>query len=130
MSYLDDIVYLFENNAITGGATGWTAYKEFTPEGEDNLVVIYSTGGTGAQTKDLNSRDVDFQIALRGTANDLPSTENKLEAIKQLLIAQKNTIINSVSYAGIVEVSERISTGRDDNNRPQLVQNFKAFRNA
>lgn len=122
MALLDDIKTRLEAQSVTGGATGWTAFKGFLPDTTDKVVAIFETGG---ETPEMAMGGVDypkptFQIRIRGDIRDYAVARTKAQAA---IVALHRFEVNNQTLFAIQ--SAPISIGNDKSDRPNLTANFR-----
>ena len=126
MSVIDDVIAHLTTNSIIEGGTGWEGVIDHMPDSPDKVVAVFPTGGDQPELS-ATVRYPTFQIRVRGEANvaGYNVMRDKMEAIYSELLGIANEVVNTVTYAFIIPISEVLSLGRDKNNRPEISRNFR-----
>lgn len=131
-AYLLDDLSVFLSSQGLGGATSsasWMITKAYMPPQPNNVIGLFETGGEAPDRYQANLDYPRFQVRCRGTAFAYSSARAKLFAVFQALQGVDNgRTINGRYYPGIEAVSDAIGFPLDSNNRPEVLQNFRAFR--
>jgi hypothetical protein len=105
-------------------------YRNDKPDTEDNLIVIYDTGGQpalhsiGSQPASLEKPT--FQVLIRNTSHD--TAESQAEDIKDALDGLTKQTINGTRYEVIFMEGDMLHLGKDDRERTQFTVNFVTWR--
>lgn len=95
------------------------------PASPNDCVTIYDTGGADPMVVD-DIYSPTIQIRVRNL--DSQSAYAKQYQIRDILVAEKNRIINSTDYIAMWLQGDIISIGRDENNRYILTSNYRLMR--
>lgn len=127
MALLDEIGDYLTAQGLVGGATGWTLALSQMPTSPDKIVAIFETPGRAP----LPRVEMDmpaFQVRVRGTVRGYADARTKLAAVQAVLHGLANTSLSGVYYVSILAQGSAISMGNDENNRPEISQNYLARR--
>jgi len=91
----------------------------------NDCVTIYDTGGSDPMVVD-DVYSPTIQVRVRNL--DSQAGYAKQYQIRDILVAAKNQIINSVDYVSMWQQGDIISIGRDENNRYILTSNYRLMR--
>jgi len=95
------------------------------PASPNDCVTVYDTGGSDPMVVD-DVYSPTIQIRVRNL--DSQAAYAKQYQIRDILVAAKNQIINSVDYVAMWQQGDIISIGRDENNRYILTSNYRLMR--
>lgn len=134
MALLDDVETRLSTQSVAGiaGSTnavdlGWTIYKGFMPPDPDKAIGIFETGGFPAEAiPELNYPT--FQLRVRSSSTGYSTGRQKVTDAETALHGIVNITINGRYYPGFFAMSDAISLGVDNENRPIIAQNYKAMR--
>ena len=102
-------------------------YVNEEPASPNDCVTIYDTGGSDPMVVD-DVYSPTIQVRVRNLDSQLAYA--KQYEIRDILVAAKNQIINSVDYVSMWLQGDVISIGRDENSRYILTSNYKLMRSA
>jgi len=95
------------------------------PASPNDCVTVYDTGGSDPMVVD-DVYSPTIQVRVRNL--DSQAAYAKQYQIRDILVAAKNQIINSVDYVAMWQQGDIISIGRDENNRYILTSNYRLMR--
>lgn len=95
------------------------------PASPNDCVTVYDTGGADPMVVD-DVYSPAIQVRVRNLDSQLAYA--KQYQIRDILVAAKNQIINSVDYVAMWQQGDIISIGRDENNRYILTSNYRLMR--
>lgn len=105
-------------------------YRNDKPDTQNNLIVIYETGGQPAlHSVGVRSASLEkptFQVLVRNTSHD--EAEIQAQEIKDTLDGLTRQTINNTRYEVIFMEGDVIHLGKDDRERTQFTINFVAWR--
>lgn len=131
-TYLLDDLSAFLSSQSLGGATSsasWMITKGYMPPKPDNVIALFETGGEPPNRYQANLDYPRFQVRCRGTAFSYSSARAKLWSVFTTLHGVDNgRTIQGRVYPSIEAVSDVIGFPLDSNNRPEVLQNFRALR--
>ena len=105
-----------------GASSGWSIFIDAEPATPNTTVTIYNTGGRPPDP--LYRLDYpSAQIRVRGAANGYAEARSKIEACKDALLGLPSQVVNGDQWDGILPITDIISLGRDEKNRPLMVFN-------
>lgn len=97
--------------------------------GEQNTVITCYDTGAFSDADPRYMRDFPtVQIRVRGNVGDYAGAFLKQEQIKETLIGRTAESVGTALYVGIYLLSDILSLGYDDNNRPIIVSNWRSVR--
>lgn len=138
---LDEVVSLLTSTGVAvaklPGSTStisWTIYKSLLPDRPDTAIVLTETSGEPPYGRFDAGRPT-FQVRVRGARIDRSTSaysdaRAKIEEIKAALHARAASTLYGSYYAGIWAEQDAYALGYDENNRPELVVNFRTARDS
>jgi hypothetical protein len=105
---------------------GFVVRKAYMPAEPDKVVSLFEYPGMAP----LVGSDMDrphFQVRVRGDAWGYEEARALLAAVQGVLHGFTGEV-GGVYYPGISALSSPLSLGFDQNNRPEIVQNYRAMR--
>jgi len=126
MSILDDVGDKLVADAIVSGATGWTLYKSYLPATPDKAIALFEAGGDAPDQTPGTAHDFpDFQVRGRSAEFTYDVLRTKMQEVFDSL---NDATLSGYIYTFAVQ-SGPIPMGFDkQNNRPELVWNFRAMK--
>lgn len=100
-------------------------YVNEEPAAPNDCVTVYDTGGSDPMVVD-DVYSPTIQVRVRNLDSQLAYA--KQYQIRDILVAEKNRIINSTDYISMWLQGDIISIGRDENNRYILTSNYRLMR--
>jgi len=100
-------------------------YVNEEPAAPNDCVTVYDTGGADPMVVD-DVYSPTIQVRVRNLDSQLAYA--KQYQIRDILVAEKNRIINSTDYISMWLQGDIISIGRDENNRYILTSNYRLMR--
>lgn len=126
--------YLVAQGLVDGG-TGWTSYRRFMPDRENQVVVISEDGGPDPEARRATGMgsaalgDAGVQVMVRGGPRDSDASEAKASAILNALHGLGPTTMDATEYKRTLSLTlEPIFAGFDDNERPIHTCSFRLTR--
>lgn len=122
--------YLVANSQVEG-ATGW---KLFTgtgmPAEPDQVVVLMEAPGIRPEMSLPALTYPQFQVMVRAGKLDYDTARDKLKDIYDLLHGGNSgrRLLGSATYHHILALSDPIPLGLDENERPEIAQNYHTAR--
>jgi hypothetical protein len=128
MALLGEIADYLDAQSLTGGATGWTAKTgRFSEESDQQVLVRATPGQTPEAWTDLEYPG--FQIVTRGPVDDVVTAEAQADRVFGALHrVTPGTALGGKVYAGLTALQSPYVMEWDTQNRPIVVQNFRALR--
>ena len=125
MALLDDVAAFLDAQGVTGGATGWTAFKSFVPPSPDQVVVVTETGGGEPdQTDGDRFEEITFQVRVRGAPMDYAGARAKA---REVYLALNDAALGADYVYCYATQAGPAPLGYDSNDRPELTWNFRAL---
>lgn len=129
MALLDEMStrLIGQSVGVTGSTANWVVKKGWMPPAPDRAIGIFETGG---RPNDPGQGLVDrptFQVRIRGPKGGYSTMRSKVAAARVALETGPLTLQNRY-YVQIVADSEPVFLGYDANQRPEMVQNYTAWR--
>jgi hypothetical protein len=110
------------------GTFAQTIHVSREPVSPDNVVTLYDTGGSSPLLSDhAELRENSIQVRVRNTS--YPDAYNKQLEIARVFQGQEPFLQGESEYAGVWQVGDIISIGRDDSDRFLLTSNYRVVRN-
>ena len=107
----------------------WAVFKGFEPATPDKCISLFETGGDPNEQHEATPIDrPTFQVRVRSDDYGYSTGRTKIAAARTALELVGNTSLSGRRYVHVVAMSEPISLGLDENQRPRFVQNFRAIR--
>jgi len=128
MAILDDMRDHLVTNSIVEGATGWQCLIGRITDNQDQQVALFETGGetpdasTGTDTK---VDEVTFQVRVRASVLAYDDARSKIQDVFDTL---QDATISGYVYVFAIQAGP-LNMGYDNNNRPELAQNYRALKN-
>ena len=123
-----DIADLLESSGSGLNLTiGTNLFVDTAPHTVDKCITVIDTPGLPPQLNYSYER-VGVQLLQRGKKLDYIDAYNNLYAIKSYLHGKNDLTISGAKYILIYVVSDILSLGSDDNNRPLLSCNLRIHR--
>lgn len=137
MPLLDEIASRLDdqNLASTSSGADFFLVKAIMPDttaAGDRVVALFETGGGPPSPRPVYHQPT-FQVRVRGDAMDAtsgayPAARSQIEKIWLDLNGLGNLSLSGTHYAGIWAEQSPFLLRYDDNQRPELVCNFRAIR--
>lgn len=131
MSLLSEIGdYLVAQNLVEG-SSGWRLFHGTgMPAEPDQVVVLMEAAGLRPEMSVPELTYPQFQVTARGAKLDYDTVRDKLKEIYDLLHGGNTgrRSLGGVTYHHILALSDPIPLGLDDNERPEIVQNYHTAR--
>lgn len=124
---LDEIGQFLIDQNLVGGATGWTLAKGWMPPEPNKVVGVFEYPGEPPFAGRIEIDIPAFQIRVRAEKEDYVAARTEIEAIYLALHGYSGTL-SGVYYVMITALASPLPLGRDENERPEIVQNFSAKR--
>lgn len=127
-STADDLAGYLDANSVgtLAAATGWSISFGMEPASPETAITLYDTGGLEPDTDQLDVLRPSIQVRVRGS--DYRAAYAKQVAIRDLLHAMPETVIEGTLYLAVTASSDILSIGRDDNDRFILTANYRVMR--
>ena len=113
---------------VKGAATGWAVFTGDGPDQPDSIITSIDTGSLQPPSPKFSRDFPTVQVAVRGDVEDFENGFAKCQAIKDELLGKTQEIIGVNNYIGIYMLTDIISLGRDEKERPRFSLNFRAVR--
>jgi hypothetical protein len=109
------------------GVFAQTLHVSREPTSPDNVVTLYDTGGSNPLYSDhAELREQNIQVRVRNTS--YPNAYTKMQEVVRLFQGQEPFTQGVHDYAGVWQIGDILSIGRDDNDRVLLTGNFRVVR--
>ncbi len=122
----DEIAQHLDDQAVTGGATGWEARTGRLTESQDQLVLVTETAGEAPEAgSDLERPG--FQVLVRGAVDGVTAARAKADEI----LGQLHRFIGTAGgkpYVGVLATGQPFIVAWDDRKRPVLATNYRTMR--
>jgi len=118
---------------LTSTATWRIAYNEFLPSSigsssQAQQIAVTPTGGFPEEAAEAMQRKT-FQMKVRCAAVTSSTVlDDKMDNIDDALNLKADQTWNSRKYVFVQKQGDRLYLGRDSQDRPEMVQNYVAFR--
>ena len=123
-----DIAELLESSSSGLGLTiGTNLFIDTAPASIDKCITIIDTSGVSPELNYIYER-VGIQLLQRGLKFGYVDAYNTLQSVKVYLHGKNDITLSGTRYILIFVVSDILSLGYDDNNRPLLSCNFRIHR--
>jgi len=128
---LDELATYLQGQGVasTSQSAAWALFKGYEPSTPDKCISLFETGG------DPNEQNVNtpidrptFQLRVRADDYGYSTGRAKIAAARTALELIGNSTLSSRRYIHVVAMSEPVSLGLDENQRPRWVQNYRAIR--
>ena len=128
---LDELATYLQGQGVasTSQSASWAVFKGFEPDTPDKCISLFETGGNPNE-QNVNT-PVDrptFQLRVRADDYGYSTGRAKIGAARTALELIGNSTLSSWRYVHVVAMSEPVSLGLDENQRPRWVQNYSAIR--
>ncbi len=108
----------------TNPSAEWASHVSKMPENPDRAVAIFDTGGGNSHPSLL----LDFatvQVRVRSAAGDNSGAWTKIKAVKDRLLGYPSANVGSDRVVSITSIGDITFLGRDINDRPEYVTNWR-----
>ncbi len=122
-----DVAQLIEDAALGFGVFGTDLFVSKQPDSPNECITIFDTGGEDPEARYVYDRPF-VQILVRGLSYDAAYLQ--LTTIRGAVNGQNNITLNGTRYIQILQQSDIIFTGYDDQDRAELTLNFAIHRTA
>lgn len=123
-----DIAELLETSGAGLNLTiGTNLFVDTSPSTPDKCTTVIDTSGLAPELNYVYER-VSIQILQRGKKYGYIDAYSTLHAIKTYLHGKNDITLSGTRYILIYVISDILSLGYDDNNRPLLSCNFRIHR--
>lgn len=124
MALLDDLLTALVNEGlVVTSEADWKIFLGYMPESPNRCVCVYETPGLAPEAR-WEVDYPDFQVKVRGNAEDYQAVRAKLQAIFDFLHSGQADV--GAAYVSIdAKNSGPLSLGQDEQKRPSLVQNYR-----
>lgn len=128
---LDELATYLQGQGVasTSQSASWAVFKGFEPDTPDKCISLFETGGNPNE-QNVNT-PVDrptFQLRVRADDYGYSTGRAKIAAARTALELIGNSTLSTRRYVHVVAMSEPVSLGLDENQRPRWVQNYSAIR--
>jgi len=126
MALLDDMRDHLITNSIVEGATGWQCLIGRITDNQDQQVALFETGGeTPDESQETRVDEVTFQVRVRAAEFAYNAARSKIQDVFDTL---QDATISGYVFVFAIQAGP-LNMGYDNNNRPELVQNYRALKN-
>ena len=113
---------------VFAASTGWSIAISKEPTTPNTAITLYDAGNWAEANAKWLMDSLVVQVRVRGDVNGYLGAMTKAQEVKDTLLGLTPQVVNTNDYRGIWQQTDILSLGYDDNNRPQLVQNFRIIR--
>lgn len=128
---LDELATYLRSQGVasTSQSASWAVFEGFEPDTPDKCISLFETGGDPNEQHEATPIDrPTFQLRVRSDDYGYSTGRSKVAAARTSLELIGNTTLSGWRYIHVVAMSEPVSLGVDENQRPRWVQNYRAIR--
>jgi len=127
MAFLADILTHLSTNGAVDGVSGWACFEEYQPPTPDKCVTLIQSPGIPPDQSTVTTNSYpEFQVRARGVAFGLQELQIKMDEIMTIL---NNANIAGYTYIYPIDSAPMFLRSDAQDNRPELVLNFKTMKN-
>lgn len=128
--FLDQIKRHLAELSVVDGSTGWLCRLSDMPSTPDKVVVLYETPGDPPDVDESGAVEYDepgLQVRVRGEVDDYAAARNKIQDVFEALHENEPTAMTGETIIVYLYATQSgpLPMGKDSNNRPELVWNFR-----
>lgn len=103
----------------------WSIHLSKMPASPDRAIAIFDSGGAENPNPKWLLDYKTIQVRVRGRVNDYTTAYQKIVDAQDVLLGLPAQTVGGDRWDGITCISDITFLGRDDNDRPELVVNFR-----
>lgn len=103
----------------------WSVHISKMPEAPNRAIAIFDTGGTEPPNPKWLLEYKSIQVRVRGGVSDYTTIYSKISEVKDVLLGLPAQVVGDDRWDGVTGIGDITFLGRDENDRPELVMNFR-----
>jgi hypothetical protein len=103
----------------------WSVHISKMPAIPDRAIAIFDSGGVENPNPKWLLDYKSIQVRVRGNVSDYTAVYQKITDVQDVLLGLTAQTVAGDRWDGVTGISDITFLGRDDNDRPELIANFR-----